>query len=272
MIEKAGLIVARKDKNGFYDRFRDRIIFPILNMSRQTVGFGGRVMDDSLPKYLNSPETPVYNKRRLLYGLYAAKNKCREDGTIYIVEGYFDQLALFQRGIENAAATLGTALSSEHIHLMKGFIKRAVLIFDSDEAGIKASERSVGMFIKEGVEARVVMLPKGHDPDSFVSEFGPEAFYKLAGNALEVMSFLLKTAEKKHGLTVSGKLAILDDIRRPLASIEDVNPRQLYIKEISERLGIDEGAVLEKVRETIDTLKKEHQINARRSRTVCAVL
>ena len=265
MIEKAGLIVARKDKNGFYDRFRDRIIFPILNMSRQTVGFGGRVMDDSLPKYLNSPETPVYNKRRLLYGLYAAKNKCREDGTIYIVEGYFDQLALFQRGIENAAATLGTALSTEHIHLMKGFIKRAVLIFDSDEAGIKASERSVGMFIKEGVEARVVMLPKGHDPDSFVSEFGPDAFYKLVGNALEVMSFLLKTAEKKHGLTVNGKLAILDDIRRPLASIEDINPRQLYIKEVSERLGIDEGAVLEKVRETIDTLKKEHQINARRA-------
>ena len=265
LIEKAGLIVARKDRNGFYDRFRDRIIFPIVNMSRQTVGFGGRVMDDALPKYLNSPETPVYNKRRILYGLYAAKHKCRQEGTIYIVEGYFDQLALFQRGIENAAATLGTALSSEHIHLMKGFIKRAVLIFDSDEAGIKASERSVGMFIREGVEAHVVMLPKGHDPDSFVSEFGPDAFYKLAGNALEVMSFLMKTAEKKHGLSVNGKLAILEDIRRPIASIEDVSARQLYIKELSERLGIEESAVLEKVRETIGTLKKEHQINARRT-------
>jgi DNA primase len=265
MIEKAGLIVARKDKNGFYDRFRNRIIFPILNMSRQTVGFGGRVMDDSLPKYLNSPETPVYNKRRLLYGLYAAKNKCREDGSIYVVEGYFDQLALYQRGIENVAATLGTALTAEHIHLMKGFIKKAVLIFDSDEAGIKASERSVGMFVGEGVEAHVVMLPKGHDPDSFVSEFGPEAFYKLVENALEVMSFLMTTAEKKHGLTVNGKLAILDDISRPLASIEDVNPRQLYVKELSERLGIDESAVLEKVRETIAVLKRERQIRARRA-------
>ncbi len=265
MIEKAGLVIARKDKNGFYDRFRNRIIFPILNMSRQTVGFGGRVMDDSLPKYLNSPETPVYNKRRLLYGLYAARNKCREEGSVYIVEGYFDQLALYQRGVENAAATLGTALTPEHIHLMKGFVKRAVLIFDSDEAGLKASERSVGMFVSEGVEVHVVMLPKGHDPDSYISEFGPEAFYKLAGNALEVMSFLMTTAEKKHGLSVNGKLAILEDLRRPLASIEDVNPRQLYIKELSERLGIDESAVLEKVRETIAVLKREHEIQARRA-------
>jgi len=265
MIEKAGLIVARKDNSGFYDRFRDRIIFPILNMSMQTVGFGGRVMDDSLPKYLNSPETPVYNKRRLLYGLHAAKKKCRKEGTIYVVEGYFDQISLYQRGIENAAATLGTALSSEHIHLMKGFVKRAVLIFDSDEAGIKASERSVGMFVREGIEARVVMLPKGHDPDSYVSEFGAEAFYKIAENALEVMSFLMKTAEKKHGLSVNGKLGILADLRRALASIEDMSARQLYIKELSELLGIDERTVLEKVRETKATLEKENQISARRN-------
>jgi DNA primase len=266
MIEKAGLIIARKDKSGFYDRFRNRIIFPILNMSRQTVGFGGRVMDEALPKYLNSPETPVYNKRRVLYGLYAARNRCRENGTLYIVEGYFDQLALYQRGIENVAATLGTALTSEHIHLMKGFIKRAVLIFDSDEAGIKASERSVGMFVRESVDAHVVMLPEGHDPDSFVSEFGPGAFYTLTEKALEVMSFLMTTAENKHGLTVNGKLAILDDLRRPLASIEDVTARQLYVKELSERLGIDESAVLEKVRETIADLKRERQIQVRRSK------
>jgi len=265
MIEKAGLIISRKDKNGYYDRFRNRIIFPILNMSRQTVGFGGRVMDDALPKYLNSPETPVYNKRRVLYGLIAAKNKCREDGTLYIVEGYFDQLALYQKGIENTAATLGTALTDEHIHLMKGFVKRAVLIFDSDEAGIKASERSVGLFVKEGVEAHVVMLPKGHDPDTFVAKFGPKAFSELAGNAMEVMSFLMHTAEKRHGLTVSGKLAILEDLLRPLASITDVSARQLYIKELSERLGVDEKAVLEKVRETIGVLAKEHQIQARRA-------
>jgi len=265
LIEKAGLIIARKDSSGFYDRFRNRIIFPILNMSRQTVGFGGRVMDDSLPKYLNSPETPVYNKRRLLYGLYAARNKCREAGAVHIVEGYFDQLALYQRGVENTAATLGTALTPEHIHLMKGFVKKAILIFDSDEAGIKASERSVGMFVREGVDAHVVMLPKGHDPDSFISEFGPEAFYKLTESALEVMSFLMLTAEKKHGLTVSGKLAILEDLRRPLASIDDASARRLYIKELSERLGIDEVAVLEKVREAGAALKKEREIQARRA-------
>jgi len=265
LIEKSGLIIARKDRSGYYDRFRDRIVFPILNMSLQTVGFGGRVMDDSLPKYLNSPETPVYNKRRLLYGMQAAKGKCRESGSLYIVEGYFDQLSMYQRGIQNVAATLGTALTPEHIHLMKGFVKEAVLIFDSDEAGIKASERSVGIFTKEGVAARVIMLPKGHDPDSFVSEFGAERFYELAQNALEVMSFLIKTAVAKHGMSVNGKLRILEDLTRPLASIDDRSARQLHVRELSELLGIDEPAILEKIRETMAVLKNERKRSIRRA-------
>jgi len=265
MIEKSGLIIARKDKTGFYDRFRDRIIFPIVNMSMQTVGFGGRVMDDSLPKYLNSPETPVYNKRRLLYGLQAARKKCRENNILYIVEGYFDQLALYQKGIQNVAATLGTALTPEHIHMMKGFVKQAVLIFDSDEAGVKASERSVGMFIREGVQARIAMLPEGHDPDSFVSEKGPGAFYKLAENAMEVMSFLMRVAETKHGLSVNGKLRILDDLCPAMASITDANARQLYARELSEWLGIDEKAVLEKIRNSLAAAEREGRLAGRRA-------
>jgi DNA primase len=237
-------------------------MFPIQNMSLQTVGFGGRVMDDSLPKYLNSPETPVYNKRRLLYGMHAAKKKCREKGRVYIVEGYFDQLSMFQRGIENVAATLGTALTSEHIQLLKGFVKEAVLIFDSDAAGIKASERSVGIFIKAGVTAKVIMLPRGHDPDSYVSEFGAEGFYELSQNALDVMSFLMKTAVNRHGLTVNGKLRILKDLAPTLASIHDRPARQLYVKELSELLGIDEMAILEKVREGMAVSKNGKRFSA----------
>ncbi len=248
LIEKSGLVVPKKSKTGFYDRFRGRIIFPIFNLNQQVIGFGGRVLDDALPKYLNSPETPLYNKRSSLYGLHRARNKCRETRSVYIVEGYFDLLALHQHGIENAAATLGTALTPNHIQLLKGFAEKIILVFDSDDAGIQASLRGVGIFIKEGVDARVILLPEGHDPDSYLSEFGSEAFQEQAKASLGVMPFLIMSAEKKHGRTIEGKLKIINELTAPLASIEE-DDRKLYIKELSERLSIEEYVILEKVLE-----------------------
>ncbi|UCF95264.1 MAG: DNA primase, partial [Desulfobacterales bacterium] len=135
LVEKSGLIVSQKNRNGFYDRFRDRIIFPIIDLNMQVIGFGGRVLDESLPKYLNSPETPLYNKSRSLYGLHQAKDKCRASDTVYIVEGYLDLLALHQNGIENTVATLGTALTADHVRLLRRYAGRMVLVYDSDEAG-----------------------------------------------------------------------------------------------------------------------------------------
>jgi DNA primase len=256
LVEKSGLVVPQKSKKGFYDRFRNRIIFPILNLNQQVIGFGGRVLDDSLPKYLNSPETPVYNKSQSLYGLHRAKNKCRETRTVYIVEGYFDLLALQAHGIQNVAATLGTALTPNHIHVLKGFAEKIILVFDSDDAGIQASLRGVGIFIKEGVDARVVLLPRGHDPDSFVSEFGPEGFQKESEKALGIMPFLIMSAEKKHGKTVEGKLKIISELSSSLASIE-ANDRKVYIKELAEHLSIEEYIILEKVRE--EMIKQQQQ-------------
>jgi DNA primase len=174
ILEKSGLIIGRKTKNGFYDRFRGRIVFPIFDVSAQVIGFGGRVMDDSLPKYLNSPETLVYNKGRSLYGVHQAKNRCREKASVYIVEGYFDLLALHQHGIENSVATLGTALSKEHVRFLKGLVGtdgKVTLVFDSDEAGIKAAQRCIEIFDKEYVNAQIIVLPSGHDPDSYLLEF-----------------------------------------------------------------------------------------------------
>jgi DNA primase len=248
LIETSGLAVPKKSKTGFYDRFRDRIIFPIFNLNQQIVGFGGRVLDDALPKYLNSPETPLYSKSRSLYGLHRARNACRETRSAYIVEGYFDLLALHQHGIENAVATLGTALTPNHIQLLKGLVEKIILVFDSDDAGVQASLRGVGIFIKEGVDARVVLLPKGHDPDSFLFEFGAAAFRKHAEASLGVMPFLIMTAEKKHGRTIDGKLKIIHELATPLASIE-ADARKLYIKELAERLSLEEYILLEKVRE-----------------------
>ncbi len=249
LVEKAGLIVPKKNKRGYYDRFRDRIMFPIIDLSMQVIGFGGRIMDDSMPKYLNSPETPVYNKRRSLYGIHRARNKCRESDTVYIVEGYFDLLSLHQHGIENSVATLGTALTEEHVRIIKGNAGRVILVYDSDDAGIKAVLRSIGIFMTAAVDARITVLPEGYDPDSFIFEFGYDSFMTAVSKARSIMSFLIDSAVKKHGLSIEGKIRIISELKEALASINDTVARALYIKELAERINIDEAAVLEKVRE-----------------------
>ncbi len=252
LVEKSGLIVPRKSGNGYYDRFRNRIVFPIIDINMLVTGFGGRVMDESLPKYLNSPETPVYNKSRSLYGLNAAKGACRNSHVVYIAEGYFDALALHQNNIKNSVATLGTALTSAHVKILKGFIGetgKAMLVYDSDAAGIKAAMRSIEIFDKEYVNARILILPEGHDPDSYLSEYGFEAFLAAADRAKAVIPFLIETAVKKHGLSTEGKIRIISDMKAPLAMMTDNLMRSLYIKDIAERVGIDEAAVMEKVRE-----------------------
>jgi len=252
LVEKAGLIVSRKEKSGFYDRFRDRLIFPIFDLNMQVTGFGGRVMDDSLPKYLNSPETPVYNKSRSLYGLHLAKMKCRENQRVFIVEGYFDLLALHQQGLQDSVATLGTSLTPEHVQLLKGFVGkdgRVILVFDSDDAGIKASKRSIEVFDKGYINAQIIVLPDGYDPDSYIFEFGVESFLGLVSQAKGIIPFLMDYAVKKHGLSIEGKIRIISDMKEPLGSISDNILRSLYIKELAECINIDESAVFEKIRE-----------------------
>ena len=248
---QSGLVLPRKQSSGFYDRFRNRVMFPIFDINMQVAGFGGRIMDDQMPKYLNSPETPVYSKSRILYGLHAAKQYCRKKGTVHIVEGYFDFLSLFQNGIKNTVASLGTALTSEHVRILKGYAPTMVLVFDSDAAGINAAKRSIKIFMKEGVDTRILVLPEGDDPDTYVVNHGPEAFLNLVSQAKSVMQFLLKVAMDTHGLSVEGRIRILDDMRPHLADIQDSALRSLHIRELSETLNIDERAVLEKVKEQV---------------------
>jgi DNA primase len=277
LVERSGLILPKKDKRGYYDRFRDRIIFPILDVNQQVIGFGGRVLDDSLPKYLNSPETPVYNKSRSLYGLYTAKDKCRTTNTIFIVEGYLDLLSLHQHGIENSVATLGTALTEEHVRMLTRYAPRMVLVYDSDEAGIRSALRCVDIFWKEHVDfsrgdvfreekadTHILVLPNEHDPDSFLMENGPERFQKAASQALSIITFLLEQAIAKHGLTTEGKIRVVAELQRPLATINDKVARSLYIKQLAERIGIDENIVLEKVRahRSVKSKKESHAPNA----------
>jgi DNA primase len=205
-----------------------------------------------LPKYLNSPETALYNKSRSLYGIHRAKNACRQAESVFIVEGYFDLLAMHQHGIMNSVATLGTSLTLEHIRILKGLIGqngKALLVYDSDNAGIKAAERSIEVFDKGHVDAQILILDTGYDPDSYLFKFGIEAFLKSAENGLGIISFLLESAIKKHGLTVDGKIRILNDLKEPLTSIRDKVARSLYVKELAERIAVEEQAVLEKIKE-----------------------
>jgi DNA primase len=267
-VERSGLILPKKDGRGYYDRFRERIIFPIIDVNQAVIGFGGRVMDDTLPKYLNSPETSVYNKSRSLYGLHLSKDKCRKAQTVYIVEGYLDLLMLHQHGIENAVATLGTALTADHVRMLSRYVPRMILVYDSDEAGIRSALRCIDTFWKEHVDfsrgdvfreekadTHILVLPDGHDPDSYLREKGAGSFEKAASHAPGIISFLIEQSIGMHGLSTEGKIRVVTDLKRPLAAINDNVARALYIKQLAERIGLEENIILEKVRE--DSSQKE---------------
>lgn len=262
LIEKAGLAIPRRDGSGRYDRFRERVMFPIYDDAARVVGFGGRVMDASTPKYLNSPETPVYLKRRVLYGLHRAREACRAQGTVYIVEGYLDLIALHQHGIANSVATLGTALSPEHIRLLQRHASQLVLVYDSDEAGIRSAQRCVDIFWKEHVDfrrgdvfreenadTRILVLPSGHDPDTYVFQQGADAFRALARGAPGIIGFLIERAVARHGTSTEGKIRIVGELQAPLAAINDSVARALYVKQLAETIGVPESVILQKLAE-----------------------
>ena len=261
-LERSGLIVKSKRGKGFYDRFRNRLMFPIIDPQMRVLGFGGRVLDDALPKYMNSPETPVYNKRRVLYGLHRTKDKCRTSGSVFIVEGYLDLIALYQNGVENTVATLGTALTSEHVRLLTRYAERMMLVYDSDEAGLRSAQRCIDIFWKDHVDfrrndvfqeknadTRIMVLPEDHDPDSFIREFGAEKFVAAARKAPGIISFLMERAVQAHGLSVEGKIRIVNAMLPSLAAVNDRIAKALYVKNLSERIELDERTIWSKLKE-----------------------
>jgi len=255
LLAKTGLVIPRKDRSGSYDRFRDRVMFPISDLHQEVIGFGGRVMGDGLPKYLNSPESPVYYKSRSLYGIDKARQEARKSGTVFLVEGYFDALALHLYGITNAVATLGTSLTGDHVQLLKGMVGpsgRVMLVYDSDQAGIKAARRSIAIFEQGFLEARILILPQGYDPDDYLREHGPDDFLKAAEKASGMMTFLIDSAIQQHGLTLEGKVKVVAEVQESLAAVQDSIARTLNIKQLAERLDIDETAILEKVRQVVN--------------------
>lgn len=241
-MEKAGLIVKRSEGEGYYDRFRGRIIFPIRDISGNVIAFGGRVMDNSLPKYLNSPETPLYSKSNVLYCLDKAKEHARKQKYFIIVEGYLDAIACHQYGALNAVATLGTALTEGHLRLMRRFAQNLVLIFDPDPAGVKAAMRGLDLFVSSGMKVNVVSLPDNDDPDTFLKKNGYEAFASCLRKSEKFMDFVLGQVVK-DGQTVSidEKVEKAGEMLGFIARLQSGIERDYYLKRTAEALDLDEG-------------------------------
>ncbi|MEA3470459.1 MAG: DNA primase [Thermodesulfobacteriota bacterium] len=239
LVEKAGLIIG-KDNGQFYDRFRGRLIFPIVDLSGNVIAFGGRVLGDGEPKYLNSPETPVYSKGKTLYGLYQTKDDIRRKDFAIIVEGYFDLLSLWGSGIKNVIATLGTALTKNQIELVRRFTRNIVIIFDPDEGGRSAVERSLQLFLEEKVHAKVVVLPDNNDPADFVMEYGREALEDTIVNASSMVDYYIERIIGDRG-TLEENIDSIDGSVSFIVNIADPIERNLFIKRVSEKLGADQG-------------------------------
>ena len=240
-MEKAGLIVKRSEGEGYYDRFRGRIIFPIRDIAGNVIAFGGRVMDDSLPKYLNSSETPLYSKSNTLYCLDMAKEYGRRQGYFVIVEGYLDAIACHQYGVRNAVATLGTALTEGHLRLMRRFADKLVLIFDPDPAGVKASLRGFDLFMASGMKVNVVSLPDGDDPDTFLQKHGHDAFAAHLRNSVKFMDFVLEQVVKRGSYTsIDDKVHRAEEMLGFITKIPSGIERDYYLKKTAEALDLDE--------------------------------
>ncbi|MBD3379088.1 MAG: DNA primase [Candidatus Omnitrophica bacterium] len=241
VLRKAGLTVPSDKGRGDYDRFRKRIIFPIFNERGKIVAFGGRVMDDSLPKYINSPETPVYNKSGVLYGLNFARKSMRDKGCAVIVEGYMDVIMTHQYGVKNIVATSGTALTSRQAAMLKRYTKTAVMLFDSDQAGETASLRGLDILIEHGMEVRVAALPSGEDPDSYIKKKGREAFESVLEQAKGLFEYKLDLLIGRLGKRDVG--GIVDEMLPTISKVGNAVVQSDYLKKLAERLGVHEASL-----------------------------
>lgn len=245
-LESAGLVVASRKGRGHYDRFRDRVIFPILNLSSRPIGFGARALrPDDEPKYLNSPETPVYHKSGVLYGMSRARDSIRREATAIVVEGYMDVVSLAQAGVNNVVASSGTALTAPHARLLERYAERVVLLFDGDAAGGTAAERGVEILLATEMDTRIVTLPQGQDPDTFVKrDQGPDELRQLVERAAPALDVYLDRMAAGVDLnSVSGRARAIERLLPLLTGCKEEVRRNLMLRRISQRFDVDEQAL-----------------------------
>lgn len=258
LLEKAGLIVHNQEK--LYDRFRGRVIFPIHNLSGKVIAFAARILKpaDNQPKYVNSPETPIYHKSDVLYGIYQAKQKIKQVDKCFLVEGYTDVISLHMAGIENVVASSGTALTESQIQLLSRFTKHITVLFDGDTAGIKAALRGVDKILEKGLYVKVILLPPGEDPDSYSKKLDSIAFQTyLQEHEQDFITFKAKLLMEGVGDDPTRKAEAIKEILQSIALIPDAVNRTLFLQQCSRLLDIDEGVLLGEHNKIL--LKKEKE-------------
>ncbi len=260
----AGLVTTGKNGN-IYDRFRNRVMFPIIDVRGTVIGFGGRVMDGGEPKYLNSPESSVFNKRRNLYALNIAKKS--EAEYIILAEGYMDVIALHQAGFDSAVASLGTALTDEQARLISKYKSKVIIAYDSDKAGLAATERAMEVLKRAGISVRVLRMSGAKDPDEFIKKFGREKFEKLLDGALAAAEYRLGNAKSRHNLdNEDGRIAYLKEAIAHLAALSSAVEREIYAGRIAQETKVSRDAILEEAeRERKKLIKKQRRDEEKRA-------
>ncbi len=260
--EKLGLEVglfAKNKINVTYDKFRNRLIFPIKNTRDKVIGFGGRAIDESTPKYLNSPESLIFKKKENLYGLNLAKNAIRKKNLAIMVEGYMDVVSLFDAGIENVVATLGTAMTQEQAKLLKRYTDVVVLAYDSDGAGQAATARGIDILQTAGCRVKILQIDDGKDPDEYVKKHGREAFENLVEKAVPYMEYKIARIKNKYDMnTTDGSIRFLEEVSAELRKLTKPAEQATYIKLVAEESGIPESSVKREV-ESIGSGALQHR-------------
>jgi len=236
-------LVGQRGAQQLHEKFFARVMFPIVNAAGKVVGFGGRVLDQGIPKYLNSSETPLFHKGATVYGLYQAKEAIRQADRIVVVEGYLDVIALAQFGVHYSVATLGTALTVDHVRTLSRYSKNIIALFDGDDAGRKAAARSFEIFIEAGMLGRAAFLPKGEDPDTFIRAHGKAALEAVLERAVPLADYYFSWLEERHGKTLEGKSQIASELSRVLAKITNPFEIDLLVRRAVDRLGIREESL-----------------------------
>jgi DNA primase len=233
-------LISQRGSQKFYEKFFARVIFPIVSPAGKVIAFGGRVLDQSLPKYLNSSETPLFHKGSTLYGLYQAKDGIRQADRVVVVEGYLDVIALAQHNLSYAVATLGTALTTDHLRVLSRYTKNIIALFDGDDAGRRAAARSFEIFLEAGLFGRAAFLPKGEDPDSFVRSQGKAALEAVLNQAVPLADYYFSWLEQRYGKSLEGKSQIAGEVSRILAKVTNAFEADLLARRAVDILGIRE--------------------------------
>jgi DNA primase len=257
VLEASGLFSRDQSSGRLYDRFRRRVMFPIANESGKIVAFGGRALGDDLPKYLNSPETPIYSKSNVLYHLDRAKESLRQRDFAVLVEGYMDAIAVARAGISNVVASCGTSLTEPQVKLLSRFTRRVLVNYDPDTAGQAATERSLTILLEQGAEVRVLALPGGKDPDSFIRTEGAASYTKLLNEAPPYVDYLISRARKMDLTTAEGKLRAVNFLLPYVQRIPDRLLRSEWATRIAQQLHIEEPVLRESMRKAANDRRSE---------------